>query len=208
MSHLYLDCYICPSDELSEVSREINSVLVERYGSEIDFTNGIEPHITMYMGLFPEKNFELIFRELSFVLSDYPQFKVKMSEFRLTSDGYLFWDVEKSLRIIELHKEIINSLNSLREGLLREKYKTSLNDFSQAEQANINKFGFPFVLEEFKPHLTLGKISGVSDINNIAFPEPGKKIEFFVSRLGLGNVGNNGSIIDSGHFFILNEMEN
>ncbi|MEW6709287.1 MAG: 2'-5' RNA ligase family protein [Candidatus Riflebacteria bacterium] len=193
----YLDCFLPVEGQALEKALEINHIMVQRFASQIDFKQNIKPHLTLFMGFFPEIN--PVQKELLDLNQSFAGFDVHLQGFRLTSEGYLFWDAEEQEELQLLHEKVLESLNPLRNGLIREKFNQSFDSYLPVEQENIKKFGFPWVKHLFNPHLTLAKIS--EPVNRVEILDALKhlceKSSFSVKCIMLGRVGENGTVLNS-----------
>ncbi len=195
MSFFYLDCYLPLSGPVLNQALEINRLLVNEYASLIDFKQSIKPHLTVFMGLFPD--LPPVQAAIEQMNQTFMPFSLDLNGFRLSPDGYVFWEVAPTFGLVALHEKVIIALNPLRNGLIREKYLENIDSFSDSEQENIREFGFPWVMQLFKPHLTLGRINASVDAEKL-FLRLGRTAEtksFEVDRLELGQVGDNGTVI-------------
>ena len=195
MSFFYLDCYLPVHGQVLNQALEINRFLVAEYSSLIDFKQAIKPHLTVFMGLFPV--LEPVAAEIEQLNRSFVPFSVSLSCFRLSPDGYLFWEADATSELLALHEKVLSVLNPLRHGLVREKYLENIDSFSNLEQENIREFGFPWVMQLFKPHLTLGRINASFDAEKLflRLGRTAKATSFEVDRLDLGQVGDNGTVI-------------
>lgn len=116
------------------------------------------PHLTVYKAEFPVSNKKVIFEGLE-------SFSKQQKPFILTFNkiysawGWLGIDFKRTAGIIRIHKTILDLLNPLREGHIREKYLEELktNKYSPSQKRNILEYGYPLVLSEYRPHLTLAR---------------------------------------------------
>jgi 2'-5' RNA ligase len=196
MQVLYLDCFVEISGEPLEQAIQINEKLVENFGSQIDFSSKIEPHLTIFMGLFPAANLDRIKQNLNSINREFSPFSLTFDHFRISEEGYVFWEPKPCQKLQKLHEQVVQSLNPLRDGLIREKYMNLLSSYTEIEQQLILKFGFPWVNSLFNPHLTLGKIAperNGSELNQLLqkYSAPEKTT---LARLKLGTVGENGTV--------------
>ncbi len=193
----YLDCFLPVGAPALEKALEINHIMVRSFASQIDFKQNIKPHLTLFMGFFPEIN--PVQKELLNLNRSFAGFEVHLQCFRLTSEGYLFWEVAEQKELQLLHEQVLEVLNPLRKGLIREKFNQSFDSFQPVEQENIKQFGFPWVKHLFKPHLTLAKIS--EQVNRAEIFDVLKPLcensSFSAERIMLGMVGENGTVLNS-----------
>jgi len=154
----YLDAYVELPEEIRKAGLMLNRQVTDFAGGNIDFMSGTIPHITLYMGLFPERETASVKCELAKIAAATPPFQVSLRCIESAREGYLFWnaDIETALR--RLHEMVVTALSPLRRGMIRDKYLAGLNDFSEDERRNIREHGFPWVFQQFRPHLTIGCI--------------------------------------------------
>lgn len=193
---LYLDAYLELPEEILEHACALNRRITASAGGSIDFGTGRIPHITLYMGLFPEDELPAITGELACIASRTCPFPVCMLGGGAGMDGYLFWNVVADEPLRRLHEKVVTALNPLRHGSIREKYLDDLKKFTTEECNNINDYGFPWVLEQFRPHVTIGRVGEARAAEAAAlleYPElSGRAV-----RLALGSVGEHGVVLES-----------
>ena len=94
-------------------------------------------------------------------------------------------------QLITKQKKIIDLINPLRQGLLREKTILKMSGFKKIELKNIKRYGFQNVDSEFAPHLTFTKLSPP---NKTALKKIKKTdFSFMVGQLALLRLGNHGT---------------
>jgi 2'-5' RNA ligase len=118
------------------------------------------PHITLYSPEYPKKNIDKALETVSRIIENSSAFTAYARETR-SHFGYIDIAFQKTTEWINLHKRIVNELNPLREGHLREKYLDfdELKHYSSQQQEYINNYGYPEVFELFTPHLTLSRFN-------------------------------------------------
>ncbi len=114
------------------------------------------PHITLYFPNYPTNILPKIKDILSNVANNTNAFKLKFKDTTIAKiDGGIFANYEQNDEGIRLKDLVVNLLNPLRNGLIREKYK---NDPSK----DVVEFGYPINKYHF-PHVTL---TSFVDMNN------------------------------------------
>ncbi|MFZ2957457.1 MAG: DUF1045 domain-containing protein [Candidatus Ozemobacteraceae bacterium] len=111
----------------------------------------------------------------------------------ISPEGYLFWRVLLDAPLARLHKAVVEVLDPLRNGAVRPKFLDLIDQYKPHEQENIRRYGFPWVLEDFSPHITLGAVEPrlTKEVGqNLHPPER----TFPARALGLGTVGNSGVV--------------
>lgn len=149
--------YLLLPKEWEEVIGEIKRSLLP---ISINYTI---PHLSLYSCVIKKEDFEIIVNQLKNI--NRKPFSITLSKVNVNiDDGYYFLDVPLHDELLNLHKEIINIVNPIRKGLIRQKDIDKIeNGFYSDKQINyINKYGHARVLDLFKPHITFG----ISKISN------------------------------------------
>lgn len=191
----YLDVYLELPDEALEQARALNRRVVSSAGGDVDFEAGRIPHITLYMGLFPEAERASVARELDAVAAETAPFPIVLREIETSRDGYVFWKVVADEPLLRLHERVVTALNVLRRGAIREKFLEDQERFTKEECVYIMKYGFPWVLSRFRPHVTVGHLGeGATEaVESLGCPESHGE----ASRIALGSVGERGVILET-----------
>lgn len=190
----YLDAYLELPGEIREQACELNRRITASAGGSVDFGSGRIPHLTLYMGIFPEEEIPTISGALMDIAAATPPFPVAMRNIVPGKDGYIFWNVCSDPVLRQLHEKVVTALNPLRRGHIREKYLDDLKHFTTAERIHIMKYGFPWVLNLFRPHVTIGHVDEdrVSKaVELLKCPETSDT----AFRLALGSVGEHGVVL-------------
>ncbi len=100
------------------------------------------PHITIYQTRYPKKNFEKIRSTLIFLLQTVPAFTVRMSGID-TFLEFIFYETIRDQKLMEFHLKILESLNSLREGLILPEHEAMLYNplVSEERKSSVKKYG-------------------------------------------------------------------
>lgn len=116
------------------------------------------PHITIHTLEFPLKNIKAAYEEVEKVALNLKPMDLIFKKV-YTGWGYIGVEFTKTEQIDNFHKLIIENLNPLREGRLREKYETEIseNKYPKKQVKYIGKYGYHNVFEYFMPHLTLAR---------------------------------------------------
>jgi len=142
------------------------------------------------MAEFPLKNVAKIKKSLRQLSAEIQPFHVSSSRYG-EKVGYLAVYYKKSKKVKDLQKKIIDLINPLRQGLLREKTILKMSGFKKIELKNIKRYGFQNVDSEFAPHLTFTKLSPP---NKTALKKIKKTdFSFMVGQLALLRLGNHGT---------------
>ena len=116
-------------------------------------------HLTVYHAEYPSKNKKALVGLLE-------NFAMKQEPLKLTFNKFCeqwAWfglDFNKTKEIYEAHKKLVNVLNPLREGHIREKYLEEIKNsikYSKVQKKYISQYGYSQVMSEYHPHLTLNR---------------------------------------------------
>ncbi len=153
-------------------------------------------HLTIYAPEYPLKNYYHI-------LSVVDDFAKNFRPTQLIFDSfYVGWRYvgiifKKTAEIEHLHETLLESLNPLREGRVRDSYQSEIaaGKFSPDQVTNIANYGYHNVLLAFEPHLTLARFTNETDALELA-----KKLNQTIkipltetSKLGVCEMGPNGT---------------
>lgn len=198
---VYLDVYLELPDDMLEQARTLNRHIVSSAGGSIDFGAGRVPHITLYMGLFPEAEKASVVHELRSVAEESAPFPIVLREIDTSRDGYVFWNAAVDGSLQGLHERVVEALNPLRHGAVREKFLEDQERFTKEECLYIMKYGFPWVMSRFRPHVTVGHLeAGAAETaGRLGSPESRGQ----ASRIALGSVGEHGVILEAAGTFPL-----
>lgn len=197
----YLDVYLELPGDLLKQAFALNRRVVSSAGGAVDFGAGRIPHITLYMGLFPEAERAAVVSELKTVAAETAPFPIVLREIETSRDGYLFWKVVADEPLRHLHERVVTALNPLRCGAVREKFLEDQERFTKEECVYIMKYGFPWVLDRFRPHVTVGYLENGAAAAADALGCPEARGE--AVRIALGSVGDHGVILEAGEAFPL-----
>ena len=117
-------------------------------------------HITLYSPEYPTHNVDKVFAAVQAMSNATKPLTLDFNDFH-TGGGYLGLDFIKDKPIDRLHKMVLEKLNPLREGRIRDKYADEIKEgkYSPDEVKYIKKFGYHYVLNSYHSHLSLGRFS-------------------------------------------------
>ncbi len=173
-------------DKIIEISKKCSDFAETKF--TLDDENYF-PHITIYFPNYPLAAVPDIKKTLNKVITQTKAFKINFSNTTLTvDDGGIFAKYEQTSELMRLRDSIISTLNPLRDGLIRTKYKDDLTGDSI-------KFGYPINKYHF-PHVTL-----------TCFTNPDKSSEFIqrhkqvilpnmnIDTIAISEMGENGTCV-------------
>lgn len=116
------------------------------------------PHITLYAPEYPKNNFTKVINKLEDISKKTKEVVLEFDNF-VAKYGYLIISFKESKAINNLHKLVLQKLNHLREGRIREKYEKEIKNgkYTKDEVNNIQNYSYHHVLETYNPHLTLAR---------------------------------------------------
>lgn len=177
--------------EVIELSNEISKDNDAYFA--LDGSNFI-PHITLYSPEYPSENIDKVLNTASQIIKNTLAFTARFTEIR-SHFGYIDIALGKTEEWIDLHERIVNELNPLRDGHLREKYLDSeeLKQYTNQQQEYIKKYGYPEVLNSFTPHLTVGRLRDEVLAKEVARSLDFPFKDFQVTHLAAFTMGDHGT---------------
>lgn len=142
------------------------------------------PHLTIYSPEFPQNRLEDVLGTIENICAGMNSFESSFLDIQ-SHDSYVDVEVELNDSFQNLHKIIVEKLNPLREGHLREKYtiEANLAELTEIQRQNIKEYGYPDVMEIYRPHLTLIRLENSDEALSLA-----KNIQWNIEKLTVGNV--------------------
>lgn len=148
--------------------------------------NKFIPHITIYDAEFPESNYENVLQVGEGFKGLLP-LNLVFDKF-FCGWGYVGIGFQKTEAVFNFHKQVINRLNSLRNGHLREKYANNKSEL-------VMKYGYHNVMENFEPHLTFARFTDVKKAESITKELNKTKLQNFTTdSFALTETGENGTV--------------
>jgi len=184
-----------PPENIAEkaigLSREISK------NNEVFFVlDGIQfyPHITIYSPEYPEKNLDKMLEKVAEIASTTEKFKLTLKGIS-SSQGFISIKFDYTQEIKKIHEGIVLELNSLREGHIREKYTADdyKMSFTQEQQENIKKYGYPDSMSLYSPHLTIIRLKDESLAKTISEEIKWDIPEFTVEKIAIYKMGEHGT---------------
>ena len=122
------------------------------------------PHITLYVGQAPTNNTETILSSIQEIMESTKAFRLKALsyyEYNLDEPYYVGIRYEASDALKNLHASIVQAINPLRSGMLRDKDEERLkrNIYTPQERERVLMFGYRNVMDAFEAHITLGTLA-------------------------------------------------
>lgn len=156
-------------------------------------------HITIYKAEFPIRNGKEIFRVLNKCSKEIKCFILKFNQFYAES-GWLGLGFKKNKQVYETHKKIVKRLNPLRKGHIQNKYldiQDDTDNFSGKQRSYVKKYGYPLVMSEYRPHLSLLRFVDENVADTVAEKYNNKKIiidDSLVKEIAIVQGGEHGTV--------------
>jgi 2'-5' RNA ligase len=150
------------------------------------------PHISLYMGQFGATGLEKLQALLGSIAASTPPFSLTVTSY-MQADGYVDANYARSDALDHLQMAVVNGANPLRDGILTED-ATRLETADGEGRGNLETYGYQFVGELFRPHLTLMRLNDNGTVDTNTLPEPDEFSGQFV-HLGVFELGENGRCV-------------
>jgi len=140
---------------LVDVTRDI---VKDKSGTRSLEKNPDHAHISLYVGIFPVSNKEKVINTVRDISSGFKPIEINPKGLGNKS-GYVSISFYAKDDLMLFHKTLMNRLNPLREGLVKDIYTNSdvLKRLDPKEIENMKKWGYPYGFKNFNPHITLFK---------------------------------------------------
>jgi 2'-5' RNA ligase len=183
----------------------LNKQLSKKYRTHFtsEFLN-YSPHITIYQAEFPNKNKAKVLRMIKSLVANSEEVLFVPSVVDIKR-RYVAFTFKKDRDIGHFHKQLVEGLNLFREGQIKDVYSNSMQNFTQAERNNIKKWGYPYVMKLYNPHLTILELEDEKDTPKVSKTVSWNK-SFLVNtvRVIVSNKDKNGDKTRTIHDYILN----
>lgn len=190
---LKINIAILPNNDISKKAVEVAKELTK----EVDSFFGVDdknyfPHLTIYMLEIPIKNLDAVFEKVKQITNSISPIEGVFGDFNSNS-GFMDVEVKKTTKLQKFHEQIIEEINPLRFGYKINNQKKLKN--KDLKKDNILKYGFPYAMELYRPHLTLGRLKNEKlaqeKIKNIRWPIE----KFRIDTIGVFKSGDHGTCV-------------
>lgn len=144
-------------DEGYEEFIKLNNDLVQNYGSTFVFdaeTN--QPHINLYDLDIPKANLGNIESELQEIASQFNPFSVQLNNTTFFDHGTIFVACELNSELKRLEEKVVKNIVDFKGSCRTEDYSQPWRKYTEEQILNREKYGNPYVLNTFTPHITVG----------------------------------------------------
>jgi len=184
---------------------DINRLLTDKYGSTFSFDSKVnQPHLNLYDVDIPATNLadvEVAFQQIA---ESTTLFGIELSGIKSFEFGSIYVACKQSEQLARLEEEIVTRITDFRDGCKTKDYWQPWRKLTGEQKKNREKYGNPFVLTTFLPHILVGFVKRdarrlaeiVSELGN-SF----KLDRFICDRLDLVIHSEKGSLIGQKRYF-------
>lgn len=183
------------NDSLSEEFIKLSSKIVQAVSSSIILNKDNQiPHMTLYMTKYPERNVESVIELITKIAKEVKPFNIIFEQIYCHTTGTIFIDPRPNKDLTSLHSLLVDQLNPLREGLYN-KDELSLPGRGIEAKTSLEQYGMWPVKENYKPHVSVGRVADPEKEGPIALSAlPSKiNIETLVDSISFVERGPNGT---------------
>ncbi len=140
---------------------------------------GIFPHLTLHYMYLSEENLNKVPQLIKNLITKYHQVKIKIGKVESYPNGIVTLTCDLNEELKAIHEKIITVLESVRDGSTDPDFLKNLDKKPEFYKTNLKKYGHPYVLDNFRPHIALARINKISkdelnkttkELNNIWKP--------------------------------------
>src|SRR3989344_6417882 len=176
-----LNVAVIPPKNVSDFAIEISKKFSRDLETEFALDGKeFNPHITCYPVEYPQRNLLKVSEYVESIAGEDRKFLVNLTGLEISQEGNAFSvgiAVVKNKEIDNLHRGIIEKLNPLREGHLREVYKNPnyIEKFPPDKREIMKKIlsdvGYARVLDVYDPHISITQFKPEVKRSDIDIPE-------------------------------------
>ncbi len=197
MSSLPCDVVLLPTSELATKAIEASKT-TKKYDSFFTLEYGaFYPHMSLYMFQLNETDISKVEEVLAKIAKDTKAVSAKATDYRLGEGfgaGYVDPEYEVTEELSGLQNRVIEVVNPIRAGM-RESDVRKMQDAEGLKLENLQKYGYPAVGTLFRPHITLTRLKEHNPKVLDLLPQDISTFSGVFDRLGLFEMGENGTCI-------------
>ena len=183
---------IYPPKEIRREAVSLSNNLARRGGLFTLDDKNIFPHVSIYMLELPIDNLEKVIFKLATICKGTKSMSAASEGIRENPDGFIDIPYVCSKELSGFQKNVIEQIDPLREGLIREKDKARLATVGEAERTNILEYGYRYVGAEYVPHLSVSKLPEYKE-DVLKGAESGYNFSFSINQIGIFELGDHGT---------------
>ena len=142
---------------LHTASIEADKFLSTLYQSRKRFDH-YEPHINLFDFDAPEDTHKAIQTRINKIALETLPIDIKAIEFDYFYFGLFFVKMVNSSQVLQLHEKIVRSLFQFKGNCINGDYMDPIRNLNLIETGYRDKYGNPYIFENFHPHITVGHI--------------------------------------------------
>lgn len=147
------------------------------------------PHLSLYMVRLRERNIETAADALRDLAATHKPFSLHVAHYG-QERGYVVVDYDTPPTLHSLQQVVLGAVNPIRDGIMEKDWVRALEATGLAKQ-NYDTYGYKYVGDLFKPHITLTRFENEDPIDETALPEPstfdGQFTRLALCELGISN---------------------
>lgn len=140
--------------ELYCIIKKLEKILAARY--KIKISN--DPHINLYDLSIPEENIENTVEKIKAIANIQKKFIVEIGKVNCFLFGLFFLEINENKELKNIHDKIVKEIVKLKGCCIDEDYLIPDRKYNERQKQLLMDFGNPYVLDQFKPHVTIGYV--------------------------------------------------
>lgn len=197
MNSLPCDVVLLPSADLASKAIEA-STATKQYDSFFTLEDGsFYAHMSLYMFQLNETDVSRVEEVLAKIAKDTNAISAKATSYRLGEGfgvGYVDPEYEVTEELSGLQSRVIEAVNPILAGM-RESDVRKMQDAEGLKLENLKRYGYPAVGDLFRPHITLTRLKEHNPKVLDLLPQDISTFSGVFDRLGLFEMGDNGTCI-------------
>jgi len=184
---------------------DVNRLLVDKYGSTFSFDPKVnQPHLNIYDVDIPATNLADVEVAIQQIAENTTPFDIELSGIKSFEFGSIYVACRQSEQLARLEEEIVTRITGFRDGCKTKDYWQPWRKLTEEQKKNREKYGNPFVLTTFLPHISVGFVKKDSRGLSKIVSEVGSSFmldRFTCDRLDLVVHGEKGSLVGQKRYF-------
>lgn len=179
-----LNVIITPSEKVVNQVIEWSNLIACKYKTNYILNkNNYLPHLSLYSARYPQENYKSLTTAVKKTADSFSPFTITLSVFSVFS-GYIFFDADKNDKLQQLHENIVDSLNPLRNGHITDNQKT-LTGLTDMQKTAIETYGYVSVKERYMPYISLTSLVNLNESKDVISLLPKETMSFTVTELAV-----------------------
>jgi len=133
-----------------------------------------------------------VMERLGKVAAENHELELKATQY-MQAEGYIDIEYQKVSQIDELQMQVVESISPLRAGL-RARDEQRLSTFPVQLQMSLKQYGYRYVGEAFRPHMTFTRFTSVKPIAVGSLSDP-TEFDGLFTAIALFELGDNGTCV-------------